>query len=231
MRGYDGVLKCTIMYDKTYRIFIVFGYLGAKRMGGRYYPNRKSTVEASCRISIQYLKKQGLLSGRHSTTMLWTTSLSKKTTTVRMDVDITDEPYIRLYYTTIDRDGAKTDYDYEVSLSTTPCYFGGVRYWFWCPLCYSRVGALYLPRGHVRFRCRHCNDLSYYSRNESSPLAKLGETDREIKRLRSEIKRWTWGGLPTRKVRKLRRLERKVGIFGSMAMQSLNKLNARILRR
>ncbi len=200
-------------------------------MGGRYYPNRKSTVEASCCISVQNLKQRGLLSGWHSTTMSWTTRLSKKTTTVGMDVEVRDDPHIRLYYTTIDRDGNKTDYDYEVSLTTTPCYFGGVRYWLLCPSCYSRVGALYLPRGHVRFRCRHCNDLSYHSRNESSPLAKLGETDREIKRLRSEIKRWTWRGRPTRKVRRLRRLERKMGIFGSQTMQQINKLEARIARR
>ncbi len=200
-------------------------------MGGRYYPNRKSTVEASCCISVQNLKKQGLLSGRHSTTMSWTTTHSKKTTTVGLDVEVRDDPYIRLYYTIVDREGNKTDYDYEVSLTTTPCYFGGVRYWFLCPSCYSRVGALYLPRGHVRFRCRHCNDLSYHSRNESSPLAKLGETDREIKRLRSEIKRWTYRGLPTRKVRRLRRLERKMGMCGSLAMGQIDKLNARISRR
>jgi hypothetical protein len=200
-------------------------------MGGRYYPNRKSTVEESRCINIQSLKQWGLLSGWHSTTLSWTTSLTKKTTMVGLDVEVTDDPHISLYYSITDRDGNKTDYDYEVSLTTTPCYFGGVRYWFLCPMCYSRVGALYLSPGHVRFRCRHCNDLSYYSRNESSPFAFLGITDRKIKRLRSEIKRWTWRGRPTRKVRKLRRLERKVGIFGSMAMGQIDKLKARIARR
>lgn len=200
-------------------------------MGNRYYPNRKSTVEESCRISIQYLKKQGLLSGWHSTTMSWTSSMTNKSTVVGLDVDVRDDPHIRLYYISTDHEGNKTDYDYEVSLTTTPCYLGGVRYWFLCPLCYSRVGALYLPPGNTRFRCRHCNELSYYSRNESCYVAILGVTDRKIKRLHSEIKRWTWRGRPTRKVRRLQTLERKMGMFGSLTMGRIKKMEARLSRR
>jgi len=199
-------------------------------MGGRYYSNRKSTVEESRRISVQYLKQRGLLSGWHSTTLSWTSSRTKKSTVVGLDVDVTDDPHISLYYSITDREGNKTDYDYEVSLTTTPCYFGGVRYWFLCPLCYSRVGALYLPRGHVRFRCRHCNDLSYHSRNACCTAA-FGVACRKAEKLRSELKRWTYRGRPTRKVRRLQRLEWKTRIFGSRAMQLVNKLEARISRR
>lgn len=51
-------------------------------------------------------------------------------------VSTTDsEKYARFYYTVTDRSsGEETDYDYKVNLTTTPCNFGGVRYWFICPL-------------------------------------------------------------------------------------------------
>jgi len=55
-----------------------------------------------------------------------------------------------------------------VELTTTDLPWGGVRYWFVCPLqgCYRRVGCLYLPPGGKYFGCRHCYDLSYESQSE-----------------------------------------------------------------
>ncbi|MCI0625457.1 MAG: hypothetical protein L0387_28065 [Acidobacteria bacterium] len=47
--------------------------------------------------------------------------------------------------------------------------FGGVRWWFRCPLvikgkpCRRRVGKLYLPYGRSLFGCRHCHQLTYQS--------------------------------------------------------------------
>lgn len=52
-------------------------------------------------------------------------------------------------------------------------HFGGVRWWFTCPLtlsgvrCYRRVGKLCLPPGAVYFGCRHCHHLTYRSCQES----------------------------------------------------------------
>ena len=109
------------------------------------------------------------------------------------------------------------DYDYQVSLLTTPCNLGGIRYWFACPTCLGRVGVIYLAPGDIHFRCRPCNNLSYHSRNESSPFGILGVTERKIEKLRSEIKRWTWRGRPTRKVRRLRAPERKMGMLSVQA--------------
>ena len=102
-----------------------------------------------------------------------------------------------------------------------------LRYWFACPACGGRVGGLYLAPGSRYFICRHCNNLSYNSRNESSPFGISGVTDRKMKKLRSEIKRWTWRGRPTRKVRRLRALERKMSIVGGQAMARLERFKAR----
>ena len=153
--------------------------------------------------------------------------MTGKTTTVLILVDVTDEPFALLMYSVTDRDGDKTDYSDKVSLVTTSCNYGGERYWFCCPGCWSRVGVLYLPPGCVRFRCRHCNNLSYWSRNRCV-TATFGHTSREIDRLRGEIKRWTWRGRPTRKVRRLHALEGKMRVLSGPIMARTEKLMARL---
>lgn len=56
---------------------------------------------------------------------------------------------------------------------STPCFYGGLRYWFLCPavtdgvLCENRVGVLYLPPGGTVFGCRHCYGLTYESCQKS----------------------------------------------------------------
>jgi hypothetical protein len=58
---------------------------------------------------------------------------------------------------------------YSVPLQTTFPHFGGVRWWFTCPLtvegqyCGRRVRKLYLPPGERFFGCRSCHRLSYAS--------------------------------------------------------------------
>jgi hypothetical protein len=196
---------------------------------GRWYCSRKATANESCRLEMSYLRKRGMLSGQATENTSWTSSMTGKETTIGLTVDITtDNPYARLVYAVTDRGGNKTDYDYEVSLVTTPCNLGGVRYWFGCPSCGRRVGILYLAPGDVYFRCRNCNNLSYHSRNESSPYGILGVTERKIDKLRSEIKRWTWRGSPTRKVRRLHALERKIGMLSVPIRAQMEKFEARL---
>ena len=76
---------------------------------------------------------------------------------------------LRLLYTITKHDPEeKKDFDYPVRLTTTTLPWGGFRYWFICPAvgCGRRVSVLYLaPRGEY-FVCRHCNRLSYQSRQE-----------------------------------------------------------------
>ena len=53
----------------------------------------------------------------------------------------------------------------------------GIRWWFLCPGCDRRVGTLYCPRGDVRFLCRHCRHVRYYSQRKDTdsfyrPLAR-----------------------------------------------------------
>jgi hypothetical protein len=148
---------------------------------GRYYWDKKDTVDESTELSIYKLKEFGLLVGICSTTLTWTSSFSGHKSSVGIYVNIIDEPiHIKLNYTVTDRgSGEKIDYDYKIQLTTTPCNLGGVRYWFICPLskngvyCGRRVGKLYHAPGVNYFGCRHCYDLSYESRNEPR-LARFG---------------------------------------------------------
>ncbi len=196
----------------------------------RYYYSRKATADASCDLSIFRLKKLGMLSKEESfNKATWMNSRTGKKTSIIVGVYITDDPYVRFVYSVTDREGNKTDYDYEVSLVTTPCNFGGVRYWFGCPLCGRRVGVLYMAPGDTKFYCRHCNNLSYHSRNRCT-MAAFGDTSRQIDKLRSEIKRWSYRGRPTRKVRRLQALERKMRILSWSVRAQFEKLKARVLK-
>ena len=192
----------------------------------RYYYNRKATVEECYEIDIRTLKKRKLLKGKHTTSMTWTHSHSDKTATIGLDVDVTEDPHVRLYYSLTARDGTVDKYDYEVSLVTTDCYFGGVRYWFGCPQCGRRVGVIYLAATDY-FRCRHCNNLGYQSQINCT-LTAFGIASREAENLRSQIKRWTWRGKPTKKVLRLEALERKVQMLGGHAMARIERFSAQL---
>jgi hypothetical protein len=54
----------------------------------------------------------------------------------------------------------------HVRFCATRPHFGGVRWWFSCPHCGSRVAKLYLPPGRSRFACRTCHGLTYRLRQE-----------------------------------------------------------------
>ena len=192
---------------------------------GRYYWDKKDTVEESRSVSISFLKKHGYFSEpcSMSGTLSWKNCLGEETGSISVFVStMYEESYVRFYYTVTNRSsGEKTDYDYKVQLTTTPCNFGGVRYWFICPLsrngvyCRRRVAKLYkAPRGNY-FGCRHCYNLSYESRNECrlgqfGQLGYLLKAERQYEELYNKTKRWTWRGRPTRKARKLHILDRKM---------------------
>lgn len=113
-------------------------------------------------ISITELKRHGLLKGDVSAVLIHESAYERSGTQVRTDL-ASLRP--QLWITRED------EASYAVELTTTPCYFGGRRYWFICPLvvdgafCGKRMGVLYL--GGRWFGCRDCYQLSYLSRQRS----------------------------------------------------------------
>ena len=142
------------------------------------------------------------------------------------------ESYLRIYYTQTDEDGNKKDFDYKIPITTTPCYFGGYRYWFICPwyankvYCGRRVGMLYKNGDY--FACRHCYDLSYASKNKSKSkfslmLDPLFERD-EIAEKKYKLRVKFWKGKPTKRYRKLEQKEWRLMGRLRMAGQLINDL-------
>ncbi len=87
---------------------------------------------------------------------------------------------------------------YRVELASTAPYFGGLRWWFLCPLiidgrpCGRRVGKLYLCGRH--FGCRHCHKLTYTSCQESRRFESLyrfvaGDIRCDIKEVKKAMSR------------------------------------------
>ena len=155
------------------------GGYGSGRHGGCGSP--KTTVEDCLSLSADALVRFGLLKPDQFLrgSLTWTlASNGEKTSSIGSETDARwgQNPTVRLYYT-VTRTGESVDY--TVRLATTPLPWGGVRWWFLCPLskdgcgCGRRVGKLYLPRSGRYFGCRHCYDLIHRSTRTSHALDSL----------------------------------------------------------
>jgi hypothetical protein len=123
-----------------------------------------------------YLQDRTVCSG----TWHWTSaSTGEERASIDFEINTTGAelpPYVRLHYR-LTKNGENLDYN--VSLATTRPDWGGLRWWFICPLsvnghtCGRRVRKLYLPRGGKYYGCRHCHDLSYESRRNDGKYAAL----------------------------------------------------------
>ncbi len=150
-------------------------------MGRKPYSNRKMVEECQS-ISTVFLNQRRLLNGGiNNTTISWSICGN---TTARIGLIVSmfeGEEHCRLYYTVTDRlSGHEKELDYKVKLVSTPCYYGGNRWWFICPVsksygevCGHRVGNLYLDGDS--FGCRHCYNLTYKCQKESGRYDSLHE--------------------------------------------------------
>ena len=203
---------------------------------GRYYWDKKRTVEECKSVSIPFLRKEGFLCGYYSGSIVWTDRFGEETASMSVVAStMYGDSYVRFIYTMTDRNtGEETPFDYKVPLVSTPCHFGRVRWWFVCALsrngvsCGRRVGTVYRPPRADYYGCRHCYGLSYESRNEtrSGMFGAYGgvlRTERQMEDLRSQIKRWTWRGRPTRRVRRLNKLERQESRYLALSRPYLSR--------
>lgn len=141
---------------------------------GRHSYSSRWTVEECKAITVKLLNEHHYFDGGvRWGDMSWSRGGNKTGSISFVVSTVEDDEYCRFHYTLTDRSsGEKTNLDYKARLTSTPCYFGGRRWWFICPLvingrvCNSRVGVLYLSNGHY-FGCRHCQNLTYESSKES----------------------------------------------------------------
>jgi len=178
---------------------------------GRYYWNRKTTVEECKKFRIGFLKENGYLKKTLQKGSLQWSWGGESLGNISLSVN-ENNSFVRVWYSfTNETDEAKKHRDYQIKLIKTPCNYGGHRYWFICSFCQKRVGALYLY-GKNDFACRHCLNLGYKSRNESGVYKKIGVTKSypEIDNMYSNLKRWTYKGKPTKRVKRIKKYQEKI---------------------
>lgn len=176
----------------------------------------KTEADGLKKIETSFLKKHDFFSGYRYGTMTWSNYWSENKSSVGLEASIPDMS-LRIHYTQTDRySGEKKEFDYKIPLTTTPCNYGGQRYWFICPwyrngnYCGRRVGVIYKDGDY--FACRHCYNLTYSSRNLSGFSKILGNvTVPDVEKARGKVKMTHYKGKPTKKylsyLKKERRLE------------------------
>jgi len=190
----------------------------------------KTESEGLKKIETSFLKKHEYFIGWKSGSIIWTDNYSGHKNDISIEVStMNGDNYIRIYYTQTNRDNnEKKSFDYKIPLTTTPCNYGGKRYWFTCPwykngvYCGRRVGVLYKDGDY--FACRHCYNLTYSSRNASGSFRRFGNvTMPDVDKAREKVKLTHYKGKPTRKYLRYLELERKLDdAFVGMAL-SINK--------
>lgn len=183
----------------------------------RYYYNKKAEADGAKTIQTWFLNKHGYFDSSRYGTITWTRSglWGEHKSSVSIQT-ILPSKNLRIFYSQTDNNtGEKKDFDYKIPLVSTPCNYGGKRYWFICPwfknkaYCGRRVNVLYKSGDY--FACRHCYELTYHSRNENRrgkwfSFGRIFDAEKKTEELRSQIKRATYAGKPTKKQRQLEKL-------------------------
>ena len=134
---------------------------GGSRFGaGR--PGHRLKAEASKRIDIRRWHRGGDLNAVSAFNWRWTRD---GVATGNINV-VFEAGVVRLIYSIQNHADQWRDASQAITVTTTPCHYGGSRSWFACPICRARVAVLYMRAG--RFACRHCNRISYASQSGSA---------------------------------------------------------------
>ena len=172
----------------------------------------KNICEAACALKISFLKKHNYLNGEyHNNTITWTNSSSGHKSRIGIVGGVYGhEPHFRLQYTHTFIDGERSDLDYRIEMTSTPCYFGGKRYWFVCPLmqdnkpCRRRVGVLYIVGKY--YGCRLCHHLAYQSQQKTH-TGRIGMFNKylfnDLSDREQDMRIKYWRGKPTKRYRRL----------------------------
>ncbi len=139
---------------------------------------RKTSVELCRKISIRFLKNNGFLDADRAGSIVWKNAAGQVLGSVEVETFISadaDKTYLEL--TT----GGIVNSRQKIELTTTPCNYGGWRWWFTCPVvkdgiyCGNRVTKLFLPPAAKYFGCRECYDLTYESCQKSHKYDRIIE--------------------------------------------------------
>jgi hypothetical protein len=151
------------------------GGFGSGRYGGR------PTVESGLTLNINRLIRQGnVVPGFHASGALtWSNVVTgEQIVSIGYEASLLkpDAAWPRLRYSANDN-----PMDYRVQLTSTPCHYGGRRWWWICPLSGKRVAKLHLPPGGTMFAAREEYRLGHRSQRITA-LDRSHERQRRIYR-------------------------------------------------
>lgn len=135
--------------------------MGGCGSGRRYRYSTKGTLDASSRLDIRYLKKQGMLRGGYYS-LSWNRN-GEPSGNVNVRI-VAGESMAVIYRWRRSSSEEWQPVEKVVRLAHTACALGGSRPWFVCPYCSRRVAIVVVDGAHVA--CRHCLNLTYTSCNE-----------------------------------------------------------------
>ena len=135
------------------------GGYGSTRWGG---VQTKQVTSLALDLRIEDLRQLGLLGGIcRRQRLTW-----RRGDTVTGSINIIAyEDHCVLHYRHLPPNRQPQAIEQVIAFDTTPCHYGGHRYWFLCPHCDRRVAVLYGGLEPL-FLCRHCLNLTYECRNE-----------------------------------------------------------------
>ena len=132
--------------------------MGGQGSGNHYHwwrSSKKAVVEDCLRLDAARWMREGILWADHHAFGSWRWDYASGqhfSVTYEVETRDTTSPHVRLRYSWIWTSTQQQESaDYRVRLMTTRPQFGGLRWWFICPLvsngrpCGRRVGKLYLP--------------------------------------------------------------------------------------
>jgi hypothetical protein len=133
------------------------GGFGSGRQGGG------PTVEDGLRLDINDLLRKGIIvpGAFGGGSLTWTnTATGEKRAEIGYEVSLVeaDDAWARLHYTV-----NCVPQDYRVRITSSPCQYGGRRWWWRCPRSGRRAAKLYLPPGASVFAAREYYGLAYRS--------------------------------------------------------------------
>lgn len=194
----------------------------------------KAIAEGLSAINIFFLKKDGFLPQQNQyrrSRLIWTgrgweNSINISVQTSGDEEETINSSYIEFDYTINARTSGveKEHINYKMPLVTTPCNYGGKRYWFICNLsrngvyCGRRVGVLY--NSNKYFACRYCSNVAYSAQFEGKRLRFGSVCEPDVEKAYMDIKTFYYNGKPTRKYKRYLRLKEKMD--NSWAQMMLN---------
>ena len=191
--------------------------------------DKKEIADELAKIDIRVLKRESFL--KSGQTINGTLEWEGNKIGISISLYGNNNRYINLEYTKhYYYTGEKKEFDYRIEITTTPCHFGGVRYWFQCPLlkdgkmCGRRIAVLYQGRDY--FGCRQCHNLCYQSNLERYKVT----SEQKLDEILEDTATHYYKGKMTRRYKSYLKKEKVTKLYFEAALARAQKGLARVKR-